>query len=42
MSGRVKSITLWLFGGVSELSGEVRRLSAEAWIAGVGPLTRVQ
>jgi len=35
----VKSITLWLPGGVSELSGDVPRPSAEAWIAGVGPLT---
>ena len=36
---KVKSITLWLLGGVSELSGDVPRPSAEAWIAGVGPLT---
>ena len=35
----VKSITLWLLGGVSELGGDVPRPSAEAWIAGVGPLT---
>ena len=35
----VKSITLWLFGGVSELSGEVPSPSAEVWIAIVGPLT---
>jgi len=35
----VKSITLWLFGGVSELSGEVPGPAAEARIAGVGPLT---
>jgi Zn-dependent protease len=36
----VKSITLWLLGGVSELSGDVPRPLAEAWIAGVGPLAR--
>ena len=36
---KVKSITLWLLGGVSELSGDVPRPSAEAWIAGAGPLT---
>lgn len=35
----VKSITLWLFGGVSELSGEVPGPGAEARIAGAGPLT---
>jgi Zn-dependent protease/CBS domain-containing protein len=35
----VRSITLWLFGGVSELSGEVPSPSAEVWIAAVGPLT---
>jgi Zn-dependent protease/CBS domain-containing protein len=36
---RVKSITLWLLGGVSDLSGEVPGPAAEARIAGVGPLT---
>jgi Zn-dependent protease/CBS domain-containing protein len=35
----VKSITLWLFGGVSDLRGDVPSPAAEAWIAGVGPLT---
>ena len=35
----MKSITLWLFGGISELGGDVPGPSAEAWIAGVGPLT---
>lgn len=33
----VKSITLWLFGGVSELSGDVPDPGAEARIAGAGP-----
>jgi Zn-dependent protease/CBS domain-containing protein len=36
---KVKSITLWLLGGISELGGDAPRPSAEAWIAGVGPLT---
>jgi len=36
---RVKSITLWLFGGVSELGGEPPGPGADARIAGVGPLT---
>jgi len=36
---RVKRITLWLFGGMSELRGEVPGPAAEARIAGVGPLT---
>ena len=36
---KAKSITLRLFGGVSELGGDVPRPSAEAWIARVGPLT---
>jgi Zn-dependent protease/CBS domain-containing protein len=36
---RVEKITLWIFGGVSQLSGEVPSPSAEVWIAGVGPLT---
>ena len=36
---RVEKITLWLLGGVSELSGEVPSPGAEVWIAGVGPLT---
>jgi Zn-dependent protease/CBS domain-containing protein len=35
----VKSITLWLFGGVSDLRGEVPSPAAEARIAGAGPLT---
>lgn len=35
----VKSITLWVFGGISELGGEAPSPAAEAWIAGVGPLT---
>jgi Zn-dependent protease/CBS domain-containing protein len=35
----VNSITLWIFGGVSELSGEVPSPGAEVWIAIVGPLT---
>jgi Zn-dependent protease/CBS domain-containing protein len=35
----VRSITLWLLGGISELEGEAPRPSADAWIAGVGPLT---
>jgi Zn-dependent protease/CBS domain-containing protein len=36
---RVEKITLWIFGGVSQLSGEVPSPSAEVSIAGVGPLT---
>jgi len=36
---RVDKITLWIFGGVSQLSGDVPSPSAEVWIAGVGPLT---
>ncbi|GAA2711264.1 site-2 protease family protein [Micromonospora olivasterospora] len=34
----VGGITLWLFGGVSELQGEARDPGAELRIAGVGPL----
>ncbi|MFI6329200.1 site-2 protease family protein [Micromonospora chersina] len=34
----VAGITLWLFGGVSELKGEARDPGAELRIAGVGPL----
>jgi Zn-dependent protease/CBS domain-containing protein len=36
---RVEKITLWIFGGVSQLSGDVPGPGAEVWIAGVGPLT---
>jgi Zn-dependent protease/CBS domain-containing protein len=36
---RVEKITLWILGGVSELSGDVPSPGAEVWIAGVGPLT---
>ncbi len=36
---QVAGITLWLFGGVSQLEGEPKSASAEALIAGVGPLT---
>lgn len=35
----VKSITLWLLGGISELGGEPPGPGAEARIAGAGPLT---
>ncbi|MEV0153959.1 site-2 protease family protein [Micromonospora sp. NPDC050686] len=35
---QVEGITLWLFGGVSELKGEARDPGAELRIAGVGPL----
>jgi Zn-dependent protease/CBS domain-containing protein len=35
----VPSITLFLFGGVSEMSDEPRRPPTEIWIAAVGPLT---
>ncbi|HWR49232.1 MAG TPA: site-2 protease family protein [Pseudonocardiaceae bacterium] len=35
---RVEGITLWLFGGVTRLSGEARNPGAELRIAGVGPL----
>lgn len=34
----VDSITLWLFGGVSELKGEAKDPGAELRIAGIGPL----
>ncbi len=34
----VEGITLWLFGGVARLSGEVPSPGAEVRIAGVGPL----
>ena len=36
---RVTGITLWLFGGVSQLSGEPRSPGVEALITVVGPLT---
>jgi Zn-dependent protease/CBS domain-containing protein len=35
----VEGITLWLFGGVSRLQGEVPDPAAEVRIAGAGPLT---
>jgi Zn-dependent protease/predicted transcriptional regulator len=35
----VTSITLFLFGGISQLSGDVPSPSAEVFIAGAGPLT---
>ena len=38
---KVAGITLWLFGGVSQLDGEPKSAGAEALIAGVGPLTSV-
>jgi Zn-dependent protease/CBS domain-containing protein len=36
---KVAGITLWLFGGVSQLEGEPKSAGAEALITGVGPLT---
>ena len=36
---KVAGITLWLFGGVSQLEGDPPTARAEALIAGVGPLT---
>jgi Zn-dependent protease/predicted transcriptional regulator len=36
---RVRGITLWLFGGVSQLEGEPERPAWEAAITAVGPLT---
>jgi Zn-dependent protease len=36
---KVAGITLWLFGGVSQLQGEPRSARAEALITAVGPLT---
>ncbi|MEW6732691.1 MAG: site-2 protease family protein [Acidobacteriota bacterium] len=38
---QVRSITLFLFGGVSQLEGETKRPSEEFWIAIVGPLTSI-
>jgi len=35
---KIEGITLWLFGGVSKISGEPRSAGVEAAIAGVGPL----
>lgn len=35
----VRGITLFIFGGVSAIDGEPATAPAEAWIAGVGPLT---
>lgn len=35
----VRGITLFLFGGVSAIEGEPATAPAEAWIAGIGPLT---
>ncbi len=35
----VTSITLWAFGGISELSGEIPDPAAEVRVAAVGPLT---
>ena len=36
---KVAGITLWLFGGVSRLEGDPTSARAEAYIAGVGPVT---
>jgi Zn-dependent protease/CBS domain-containing protein len=36
---KVSGITLWLFGGVSQLEGEPTSARSEALITGVGPLT---
>ncbi len=36
---KVAGITLWLFGGVSQLEGEPKSAGSEALIAAVGPLT---
>lgn len=38
---QVSAITLWLFGGVSQLSGEPRTAGIEALITFVGPLTSI-
>src|SRR6204780_5641910 len=35
---RVEKITLWIFGGVSQLSGAGPSPGAGGWTAGVGPL----
>ena len=39
MGVRVEGITLWLFGGVSRLTGEAHSARAEALITAVGPIT---
>jgi Zn-dependent protease/CBS domain-containing protein len=36
---QARSITLFIFGGVSNLSGEAKSASTEFWVALVGPLT---
>jgi Zn-dependent protease len=35
----VKGITLFIFGGVSQIEGAAQNAPVEAWVAGIGPLT---
>jgi Zn-dependent protease/predicted transcriptional regulator len=36
---KVRGITLFIFGGVSQFDGEASDAPGEAWISGIGPLT---
>jgi Zn-dependent protease len=36
---QVASVTLWMFGGISRISGEVRSPRTQFWIAFSGPVT---
>ena len=38
---RVKRLTLWMLGGVTELDGEPPSPGADAWIAGSGPVATI-
>lgn len=38
---RVRSVTLWMLGGLTELDGDPPSARADAWIAAAGPLTSI-